>query len=120
MNPLRLQALTLLALSSLASAAAFAGTGTDAVRTGHERISLAGLDLTTRDGVRAARQRIVSTAQHLCTRLAGLDGPENHEEYASCLQGAISGAELKLAQLLRVSAPALVDELPARRLGSSP
>jgi len=108
MNPLRLQVLTLLALSSLASAAALAGTGNDAARTGRERISLAGLDLNTRDGVRAARQRIVSTARHLCTRLAGAGGPEKHEQYASFLQGAVSGAELKLAELLKSSAPALV------------
>jgi len=108
MNALRVQALTLLALGSLASAAALAGTGDDPVRTGSERISLAGLDLTTRDGVRVAHERIVATAQHLCTRLAGPDGPENHARYAACLQGAVSRAELRLAELLKRSAPALV------------
>jgi len=105
MGPLRIQALTLLAL---ASAAVFADSGKDPVRTGSERVALSGLDLTTPAGVRVARRRIGATCQHLCTRLAGPDGAENHAAYDACLQRAVTGAELKLAELLKGAAPALV------------
>ena len=61
---------TLLALCVIGSADALAGSEVDASVARSSKVSIAGLDLSTPLGARAARERLRQTARKLCAQVA--------------------------------------------------
>ena len=63
-------ATTILALCVIGSADALAGSEVDASATRSAKVSIAGLELSTPQGARAARERVRQTARKLCAQVA--------------------------------------------------
>jgi len=97
----------LLAVASLASTSALA-SGDNVPQTASEKVSLADLDLTARDGVRMARKRVDESGRHLCTQLYGLERIELRTDYFACVQEAVASGEQQLDRLQEATAPGRV------------
>jgi len=91
--------LGLLALCALASAAFLKGNGGSNLPPARSaRVSLAGLDLSTRDGDREARERIAQAARDLCARNLG------QRSLDSCVDGVTTAAQRQIrARTTKVS-----------------
>jgi UrcA family protein len=93
MNTAGLPTIALLALSVLASAAeAAAPTRDTAPVTRSAKVSLAGLDLSTPDGARAARERLHATARRLCAQVADNLDLSHQSNFVACVDEALAAA----------------------------
>jgi UrcA family protein len=63
-----------------------------APETNSMTVSLSGLDLTTPQGLREARERLTKTAQHLCRRWADSRKVDDSASYALCTEETIAKA----------------------------
>ena len=83
----------LLAVLACAAPAAGAGPYADpAMDRGTARVTLADLDLSTAQGVAAARQRLTRMAQHLCWTLRDTRRFDDQAAYAECTEVAVADA----------------------------
>jgi UrcA family protein len=93
----------LLALCALASAGAVADPQSGASpATRSAKVSLAGLDLSTAAGARAARERLHQTARRLCAQVADSLDLSHQANFLKCVDETLAKA------LGQVAAPALV------------
>lgn len=88
---------TFLALCVIGSAHALAGSEVDASDTRSAKVSIAGVDLSTPQGARDARERIRQTASKLCAQVADELDLSHHANYLACVDDTI-GAALKKVQ----------------------
>jgi UrcA family protein len=90
-------AAAMLALSVIAAASAFAGRPSEpAGITASETVRLADLDLSTPEGMTAARDRVHATARRLCFRLADPEDLSHQANYIKCVDDAFASAMLQL------------------------
>jgi UrcA family protein len=83
----------ILALSVIAAAAAVAAQSSDSANnTRSQTVSVADLDLSTPDGMSAARKRVQKTAQRLCFQLADPADLSHQANYVKCVDEAVTGA----------------------------
>jgi UrcA family protein len=84
---------SLLALSIIESAVAMPGPKTDNPRDSRsEKVSIAGLDLSTADGLNAARERVHQVARRLCLQLVDQNDRSRQSNYVSCVEDAVASA----------------------------
>jgi UrcA family protein len=89
----------LFALGVLASAAAVAGPQTDtAPVTRSAKVSLAGIDLSTPEGARTARERLRETARRLCTQVADNLDLSHQANFVACVDATLAAALLKATE----------------------
>jgi UrcA family protein len=69
--------------------AALAQTPLVAAPTNAVKLSLAGLDLTTSEGVAAARDRLQGTARQFCSQQAGNLEPSHRADFLSCIDNTL-------------------------------
>jgi UrcA family protein len=82
-----------IALSAVAPVPAVAGPPTaPAPHTLESKVSLADLDLSTAEGVRAAHKRLRAKAEHLCRQLGDSASSTFRWTYASCVQKSLADA----------------------------
>ncbi len=97
-----IRAAALIALCALASAAAFADPpATPPADTRSTKVSLAGLDLSTPEGARAAYARIKATAEHLCFQMSDPSEIDYQAAYNVCVRETLA------ATVRRINAPTL-------------
>lgn len=89
------------ALFALASAALADPPAPPAVETRSAKVSLAGLDLATPAGARAALERLKIAAQHLCWELGDVRKISYQATYNACVNETLTDA------VRRVNAPTL-------------
>jgi UrcA family protein len=90
-------AATLLALCVIGSANALAGPEVDASVTRSAKVSIAGLDLSTPEGARAARERLRQTARKLCAQVADELDLSHHANYVACVDESVAKAMQQVA-----------------------
>jgi UrcA family protein len=88
----RLPTTVLLALSVLASAAVAGPISDTAPVTRSAKVSLAGLDLSTPDGARAARERLRGTARRLCAQVADDLDLSHQSNFIACVNETLATA----------------------------
>jgi UrcA family protein len=93
--------MALLALCVLASAGEAAPTSDTAPVTRSAKVSLAGLDLSTPDGARAARERLRGTARRLCAQVADDLDLSHQSNFVACVDETLAAA---LRQATEISA----------------
>jgi UrcA family protein len=89
----------LLALCVLASAAEAAPTRDTAPVTRSAKVSLAGLDLSTPDGARAARERLRGTARRLCAQVADDLDLSHQSNFVACVDETLAAALRQAAKI---------------------
>jgi UrcA family protein len=82
----------LLALCLLATAAAATPPTDAAPVTRSAKVSLAGLDLSTPDGARAARERLRGTARRLCAQVADDLDLSHRSNFVACVDETLAAA----------------------------
>ena len=55
-------------------------------------VSVADLDLSSPEGIQAARARVHATARRLCLQLAGPRDRSRHENYLACVDATVAAA----------------------------
>ena len=80
-------------LSVIAAAAAVAAQPYD---SRSQTVSLAGLDLSTPEGMSAARERVDKTARRLCSQLADPADLSHQTNYVKCVDDAVADAMLQV------------------------
>jgi UrcA family protein len=88
---------TLLALGVTGSANALAGSEVDASVARSAKVSIAGLDLSTPQGARAARERVRQTARKLCAQVADELDLSHHANYVACVDQSVAQAMQQVA-----------------------
>jgi UrcA family protein len=83
---------TLLALCVIGSADALAGAEVDASVARSSKVSIAGLDLSTPQGARIARERLRQTARKLCAQVADELDLSHHANYLACVDDTVAAA----------------------------
>lgn len=104
------RAAAMLGLSLMSFAAAMAGQP-QTKSTISEKVSIAGLDLSTPGGMSAARGRVQAAARRLCFKLADSQDLSRHENYVECVNEAVTGAMLQIGGPV----PSLVAQAPAKQ-----
>jgi UrcA family protein len=89
----------LLALCVLASAAEAAPPSDGALVTRSAKVSLAGLDLSTPDGARAARERLRGTARRLCAQVADDLDLSHHSNFVACMEETLAAALRRVTEI---------------------
>jgi UrcA family protein len=113
-TPHTVRAAVMIALCMLASAGAMAQTtAINPAESRSKTVSLAGLDLSTPEGVDAARDRLHQTARHLCSQLAGADDLWHQPNYVKCVDDATANAVQQLSNPAQVPAQAALGQPPA-------
>jgi UrcA family protein len=87
-----LPTIALLAPCVLASAAVAGPASDTAPFTRSAKVSLAGLDLSTPDGVRAARERLRGTARRLCADVADELDLSHQSNFVACVDETLAVA----------------------------
>lgn len=83
----------ILTLSVIAAAAAVAAQPSDSANeTRSQTVSLADLDLSTPEGMSAARKRVQITAQRLCFQLTDPADLSHQANFVKCVDDAVAGA----------------------------
>ena len=82
----------LLALCVLGSAAEAGATRDTAPVTRSAKVSLAGLDLSSADGARAARERLRRTARRLCAQVADELDLSHQSNFVACVDESLAAA----------------------------
>jgi UrcA family protein len=90
-------ATTILALCVIGSADALAGSEVDASVTRSAKVSIAGLELSTPQGARAARERVRQTARQLCAQVADELDLSHHANYLACVDESVAKAMQQVA-----------------------
>jgi UrcA family protein len=90
-------ATTILALCVIGSADALAGSEVDASVTRSAKVSIAGLELSTPQGARAARERVRQTARKLCAQVADELDLSHHANYLACVDESVAKAMQQVA-----------------------
>jgi len=94
----------LLVLCALASAGAVAGPQTGASPpTRSAKVSLAGLDLSTAAGTRAARERLHQAARRLCAQVADSLDLSHQANFVKCVDETLAKAVGQFAVPARVA-----------------
>jgi UrcA family protein len=88
---------TLLALCIMGSADALAGSEVDAPVTRSAKVSITGLDLSTPQGARAARERLRRTARKLCAQVTDELDLSRHANYLACVDESVAKAMQQVA-----------------------
>jgi UrcA family protein len=88
----------LLALCVLASAAVATPAAETAPVTRSAKVSLAGLDLSTPEGARAARERLRETARRLCTQVADDLDLSHQPNFVACVDETLAAALRKVTE----------------------
>jgi UrcA family protein len=70
---------------------------TSAEQTRSTQVSLAGLDLSTPEGMTIARERLRGTAVRLCTQVADELDLSRHANFLKCVDGTVTGALRQIA-----------------------
>jgi UrcA family protein len=84
---------SLLTLSIIESAVAMPGPKTDNPRDSRsEKVSIAGLDLSTPDGLNVARERVSQVARRLCLQLVDQNDRSRQWNYVNCVDDAVASA----------------------------
>jgi UrcA family protein len=110
----------LLALCALASANAVAGSQMGAAPvTRTARVSLAGLDLSTPEGARAARERLRKTARRLCAEVADSLDLSHQPNFVKCVDETLAAA-LRKAQGLDAASDPPVQTKAIAAIGHQP
>jgi UrcA family protein len=95
-----------LALCALVSGVTVAGPKTDnAPVMRSAKVSLADLDLSTPEGTRAARERLLQTARHLCNRVADELDLSHQANYVACVDETLAAALRKVNEPAAGSSP---------------
>jgi UrcA family protein len=103
-NPLcKLILMALCAVGLVAAIAEQQTASADDARTA--KVSMAGLDLSTAAGVRAARVRLQEAAQRLCTQVEDPLDLSHHENYLACMDESMTAAlqQLRLPALAAIA-----------------
>jgi UrcA family protein len=79
--------------------------GAQAAETRSAKVTFAGLDLSTSDGVNAARERLRDTAGRLCSLVADELDLSHHDNYVKCVDDAMARAMPRLEELARKNVP---------------
>jgi len=82
--------MTLLAIAPIAVAAGTQPAPAPEIRAA--RVSVADLDLSTPQGMRAARDRVQKMARHLCTQLEDLRDLSHHSNFVACVDDTLASA----------------------------
>jgi UrcA family protein len=85
---------SLLTLSIIESAVAMPGPKADNTPrdSRSEKVSIAGLDLSTVDGLNIARERVRQVARRLCLQLVDPNDRSRQWNYVNCLDDAVASA----------------------------
>ncbi len=83
------RAAALIAVCLAAPIAALSQQATVAVPTSAAKVSLADLDLTTSDGIAAARDRLQGTARQLCSQQLDNLQPSHRVDFLSCVDNSL-------------------------------
>jgi UrcA family protein len=94
----KIPATALLALCVLASAAVAAPAPDTTPVTRSTNVSLAGLDLSTPEGVGLARDRLRGAARRLCGQVADDLDLSHHTNYVACVDKTLAAALRKLTE----------------------
>jgi UrcA family protein len=92
-----------LALCVIGAADAWADSHVDVSVTRSAKVSIAGLDLSTPQGVRAARERLRQTARKLCLQVADELDLSLHANYLACVDESVAKAMQQVAPPSRVA-----------------
>jgi len=107
LNTVRTAVLT--ALCVLICATAMAQQPSGAVESASRKISLAGLDLSTPEGMAAARERVHEAARQLCSEVAHSTDLAHQPNFIKCVDATMASALQQLSGPKRVAAtPAVV------------
>jgi UrcA family protein len=109
----------LLALCVLASAAGAAPTSDTAPVTRSAKLSLAGLDLSTPDGARAARERLRGTARRVCAQVADDLDLSHQSNFVACVDEALAAALRQATEIGASTAAAKAAQARARSITQS-
>jgi UrcA family protein len=104
----------LLALCVLASAAVAAPPTDTTPVTRSAKVSLADLDLSTPEGVRAARERLRGTARRLCTQVADDLDLSHQPNFVACVDETLAAALRKVTETDASTATAKAAQTRAR------
>jgi len=100
----------LMALLVIAPVALMANTPpAPALETRAARVSLADLDLSTPEGVRAARDRLHETARRLCSQLEDMRSVAHQPTFVKCVDESLEDALRQITGPLLASVPASHD-----------
>jgi UrcA family protein len=100
------RAAVLTALGVLGSAAAMAQQPPAAVESASAKTSLAGLDLSTPEGMAAARERVHQTARRVCSRVAHSTDLAPQPNFIKCVDATMTSALQQLSGPRRLPANA--------------
>jgi UrcA family protein len=104
---------TLLALCVIGSADVLAGSEVDAPVARSAKVSTAGLDLSTPQGARAARERLRQTARKLCAQVADELDLSLHTNYLACVDDTVAAALKKVQEGASASGTAVQEKSSA-------
>lgn len=97
MSPVTRLTLLLLTACTLVCTGALADPVATGKVTVHGRVSLAGLDVLSPDGLRIANGRIERMARSLCLQIANMDD----RDAAACIDNAVADAQRQLATVIQ-------------------
>jgi UrcA family protein len=80
------------AILMLSAIAAAAQSAENVNQTRSQAVSVRDLDLSTPEGMKAARKRVQKTAQRLCFQLADPADLSHQANYVKCVDEAVTGA----------------------------
>ena len=111
-----IRTIALLALCAHVSGVTAAGPKTDnAPVTRSAKVPLADLDLSTPEGMRAARERLHQTARHLCNRVADELDLSHQANYVACVDETLAAALRKVIEPAAAAAPSTSVQTIARK-----
>jgi UrcA family protein len=97
--------LALMGLCALILVSAIARQQARADDTHRMTVSTAGLDLSTVEGRRAARERVFQAARRVCLEAEDMDDLSHHENYLACVDASLTAAleQLRLPEAAAVA-----------------
>lgn len=110
-NGLKAGTHALIALCAFGAGAFAAPVAASAAETSAASASLAGLDLSTPEGVAQARERVHQAARLACARVAHQDDDMSHQtNYVRCIEVTLAAALPKLDRLAKLDSKLVVAE----------
>jgi UrcA family protein len=94
-----LSALTIISMGAFGTATMAQEPSARLIVTGTAKVSLTGLDLSTPDGVRAARQRVRAAAQRVCAKVADSADMSTRLNYLTCIENAMASTVAQIEAL---------------------
>jgi UrcA family protein len=109
-----IRATALVALSLLGSTAAMADPQVDSAPVTHStKVSLTDLDLSTPEGVSAARERLRQSARRLCNQVADELDLSRQANFVACVDASMASALRSLTEPGAAKMPAVAARTPA-------